>query len=45
MNLKQLDEKEITKLYNEHMVIDFPKDELKPLNMIILKQQIEFLER
>ena len=35
MNLKQLDEKEITKLYNEHMVIDFPKDELKPLNMIL----------
>ena len=35
MNLKQLNENEITKLYNEHMVIDFPKDELKPLNMIL----------
>ena len=35
MNLQRLDKEQITKLYKEHMVIDFPKDELKPLNMIL----------
>lgn len=35
MRLKLLDSKEISKLYQEHMIIDFPKDELKPLNMIL----------
>ena len=35
MHLKILDSKEISNLYQEHMVIDFPKNELKPLNMIL----------
>ncbi len=35
MQLKLLDSTEISTLYQEHMVIDFPKDELKPLNMIL----------
>jgi len=35
MQLKLLDSKEISKLYQEHMIVDFPKDELKPLNMIL----------
>ncbi len=35
MNLKRLNEKQISKLYKEHMINDFPKDELKPLNMIL----------
>ena len=35
MQLKLLDSTEISNLYQDHMVIDFPKDELKPLNMIL----------
>ena len=35
MELKLLDEHTVQSIYNEHMVIDFPKDELKPLPMIL----------
>lgn len=35
MKLKQLDIVLVTKIYKEHMVIDFPKEELKPLDMIL----------
>ena len=35
MNLKTLTKEQITELYNERMVIDFPPDELKPLVVII----------
>jgi hypothetical protein len=34
-NLQRLDNIQISKLYQEHMIIDFPKDELKPLKMIL----------
>ena len=35
MKLQRLNEDQITELYKEHMVIDFPKAELKPLKMIL----------
>ena len=35
MELQRLNENQLTKLYQEHMVIDFPKAELKPLKMIL----------
>ena len=35
MKLKHLEAAEVSKLYQEHMVEDFPKDELKPLKMIL----------
>lgn len=44
MNLQQLNEKQISKLYEEHMVIDFPKDELKPLKMILKSVEEGFYE-
>lgn len=34
MDLKQLDSKEIERVYNTHMKIDFPIEELKPLDII-----------
>ncbi len=40
IQLKILDEKEICKIYEEHVKIDFPPEELKPLPMILtLKKQ------
>lgn len=42
MKLQRLNENQITKLYQEHMVVDFPKDELKPLNMILKSVQEGF---
>jgi len=44
MKLQRLDENQITKLYQEHMVVDFPKDELKPLNMILKSVQDGFYD-
>ena len=44
MDLQRLDEHQITKLYQEHMVIDFPKDELKPLKMILQSVQDGFYD-
>ena len=44
MELHRLDENQITKLYQEHMVIDFPKDELKPLKMILQSVQDGFYD-
>ena len=44
MKLQRLDEKQITKLYQEHMVVDFPKDELKPLGMILKSVQEGFYD-
>lgn len=44
MKLQRLDENQITKLYQEHMVVDFPKDELKPLNMILKSVQEGFYD-
>ena len=44
MNLQQLNEKQISKLYEEHMIIDFPKDELKPLEMILKSVEKGFYE-
>ena len=35
MELRLLEVNQVGKLYKEHMVFDFPKDELKPLNMIL----------
>lgn len=42
MNLKQLNNEEIVKVYNDHMVIDFPAGELKPLDVIqkLIKKKI-----
>lgn len=34
MELKQLTKKEVKKTYSEHMVMDFPKEELKPIDAI-----------
>lgn len=34
MQLRQLIKEEIKKIYSEHMVIDFPKEELKPFDAI-----------
>lgn len=34
MNLKQLNNEEINDIYNEHMKIDFPTEELKPIDVI-----------
>lgn len=44
MKLQRLNENQITKLYQEHMVVDFPKDELKPLNMILKSVQEGFYD-
>ena len=44
MKLQRLNEKQITKLYQEHMVVDFPKDELKPLSMILKSVQEGFYD-
>ena len=44
MKLQRLDENQITKLYQEYMVVDFPKDELKPLNMILKSVQEGFYD-
>lgn len=35
MKLVKLEKKTIVEIYNERMVFDFPKDELRPLNMIL----------
>lgn len=42
MNLKQLTYEDIKKLYIEHMIIDFPAEELKPLDVIqkLIKRKI-----
>ena len=34
MKIKVLDKNEIEKIYKEHLINDFPKDELKPLEYI-----------
>lgn len=34
MELKQLSKEEVKKIYSDHMVIDFPKEELKPIDAI-----------
>lgn len=34
MELKQLDKEEVKKIYNEHMIVDFPSQELKPIDAI-----------
>lgn len=34
MELKQLVKDEVKKLYSEHMIIDFPQEELKPIDVI-----------
>jgi GNAT superfamily N-acetyltransferase len=34
MELKQLMKEEVKKIYNEHMVMDFPQEELKPIHVI-----------
>ena len=44
MKLQRLNENQITKLYQEHMVVDFPKDELKPLSMILKSVQEGFYD-
>ena len=44
MKLQRLDENQITKLYQEHMVVDFSKNELKPLNMILKSVQEGFYD-
>lgn len=35
MNLKLLSNEDIEKIYNKHMIIDFPSEELKPIDMIL----------
>ncbi len=37
--VKQLENYEITEVYNNHMVNDFPKQELKPLNSMLVLQE------
>ncbi len=44
MNLQRLDENQIITIYKDHMVIDFPKDELKPLKMILKSIEEGFYE-
>ena len=34
VRLEKLNKEEVRSIYNDHMVIDFPKDELKPLSTI-----------
>ena len=34
MKLKQLIKEEVKNIYNDHMVKDFPKEELKPIDAI-----------
>ena len=34
MNLKQLSNEDIGKVYNMHMIVDFPSEELKPIDVI-----------
>ncbi|OOM05949.1 GNAT family N-acetyltransferase [Clostridium saccharobutylicum] len=42
MNLKKLDNEEIVSVYNNHMKMDFPAQELKPLDVIqkLIKRKI-----
>lgn len=42
MNLKQLTDEDIIKIYNNHMIVDFPAEELKPLDVIqkLIKRKI-----
>lgn len=42
MNLRQLTDGDIKEIYNKHMIIDFPAEELKPLDVIqkLLKRKI-----
>lgn len=35
MELRELSAEQLTEVYNQHMVIDFPQDELKPLERIL----------
>lgn len=35
MELRELSAKQLTEIYNRYMVIDFPQDELKPLDRIL----------
>lgn len=35
MELRELSAEQLTEIYNQYMVIDFPQDELKPLNRIL----------
>lgn len=42
MNLKQLSNEDIENIYNKHMIIDFPPEELKPIDVIekLIKRKI-----
>lgn len=42
MDLKQLSSEDVEIIYNEHMVVDFPLEELKPIDMIqkLIKRKI-----
>lgn len=35
MELKELSSEQLTEIYDQYMVIDFPQDELKPLERIL----------
>ena len=42
MNLKQLSNEDIKNVYNKHMIMDFPSEELKPVDVIqkLIKRKI-----
>ena len=42
MNLKQLSNKDIENIYNKHMIMDFPSEELKPIDVMqkLIKRKI-----
>lgn len=42
MKIKELNQEEIIKVYNEHMILDFPSEELKPVEVMLnlLKKKI-----
>ena len=42
MNLKQLSNEDIENVYNKHMIMDFPSEELKPVDVIqkLIKRKI-----
>ncbi len=44
MHLQQLTKTQIENIYNEHMIIDFPKAELKPLDIILYSVEQGFYE-
>lgn len=35
MKIKELNQEEIIKVYNEHMILDFPSEELKPVEVML----------